>query len=325
MIMTNLTPKIIGGKFRVLSLAGSDFENGKKIGLSGKKYIRQILAHDRKFLDAVKKKSFELIDYLSNKMQAKYPRIMQELKGMAKGAHVSFEDIFLENCPELLKKEDGCTSAFIKNNERIFLIHNEDEEGWRNENGFAILNYQKKNFSYSAFSYPAELCGNAFGWNSAGLFYSVNYLATNKINLKGTPRYFIARQLAEKKTIAEAVKFLKSADDASGFHYLIGEVKIGGAVSVEKSLKKISVKPVGSLYKHTNHYIHQKFKNLEKYKTSSSAIRLEIIRKRLSKSSTTEEVLRLFRTSLIRPLNKKDSSKTFATVVFKLSGDKLSK
>lgn len=323
--MKVFTHKVIGGKFRKLLLSSSDFENGKKIGLSGKKYIRQILARDRKFLDAAKKEKSELVDYLGSKMQAKYPKVMQELKGMAEGAGVSFGDIFLENCPELLKKEDGCTSAFIKTRERIFLIHNEDEEGWRNERGFAILNYQKKNFSYSAFSYPAELCGNAFGWNSAGLFYSVNYLATNKINLKGTPRYFIARQLVEKKTIAEAVKFLKSADDASGFHYLIGETKTGKAVSIEKSLKKISVKPAGSLYVHTNHYIHQKFKNLEQYQSSSSAVRLEIIKKRLNKDGSIEDVIELFRTSLLRPLNKKDDSQTFATVVFKLSGDKLSK
>lgn len=323
--MFKLQEEIIGAHLKTIQLNGSGFDNGRKIGEDRKKYIRQIIRRDRKALDAVLRTKHPLIGYLRKDLDKKYPELIQEIEGMALGAEVDFQDLFLENCPELLNKEDGCTSAVLRLDSGTFLIHNEDEDSGRNENGFAILNYEKAGFSWNAFAYPGELAGSAFGWNSAGIFYTVNYLATDKVNLKGTPRYFVARGLLEKQSLAEAIRYLRSADEASGFHYFIGDANTGKIVSVEKSLKKISVVPVKELSCHSNHYIHAAFKELGRAAYSNSLARLKIAEAAIKKSDDIKKVIKLFRGNLLRPLDKKDLNKTFATVVFHFPDDKLSK
>lgn len=323
--MFKLQEEIIGAHLKTVQLNGSGFDNGRKIGADRKKYIRQIIRRDRKALDTVLKTKHPLIGYLRESLSKEYPEQIQEIEGMALGAEVDFQDLFLENCPEILNKEEGCTSAVLKLRSGTFLIHNEDEDGGRDEKGFAILNYVNDGFSRSAFAYPGELAGNAFGWNSAGMFYTVNYLATSKVNLNGIPRYFVARGLLEKKSLAEAVRYLRGMDEASGFHYFIGDANTGKIVSVEKSLRKISVIPVEESGFHSNHYIHPAFKELKKAAYPNSLSRLKTAKTAIKNTDDAKKVTKLFRSNLMRPLDKKDPNKTFATVVFSLSGVKLSK
>ncbi|TSC81619.1 MAG: hypothetical protein G01um101419_799 [Parcubacteria group bacterium Gr01-1014_19] len=243
-----------------------------------------------------------------------FPESISELRGVASGAKVDFLDLLLENCPELLHKEDGCTSATVKNKKDFFIIHNEDEVRVRPASSMALARYSGRSYDRSAFLYGGELAGNAFGW-AEDWFYCVNYLPVRKPDLRGAPRYFVARRVLEEKNITGALKFLRSVDDASGFHYLMGNTD-GEAVSVEKRVKDISIRTAIPAYFHSNHYIHPKFNNSETVRTKSSMIRLSIAKKEVGRNTNPKEALTIWRGELRRPFDKDDyDSKTFATVI----------
>ncbi|MEK7640987.1 MAG: C45 family peptidase [Patescibacteria group bacterium] len=301
-------------KLKTIILSGSPKENGREIGLSLRLDIQKLLKRERKLLDATKNSNRNLLSFLRRKLTKLFPNSIAELQGMASGAKVDFIDLFLENCPELLHKEEGCTSAVVKNKKDFFIIHNEDEVRVRSASSVALVRYSGKKGERDAFLYGGELAGYAFGW-AKDWFYCVNHLPVRKPDLRGVPRYFVTRQLLEQDSIAAVVKFLKSSDDASGFHYLMGDTD-GEVVSVEKRTKDISIRSALPTYCHSNHYIHPKFKNLETIQTKSSLLRLSLAKDAIGPNTDQEEALTIWRNTLSRPFDKDDyGSKTFATVI----------
>ncbi len=305
--------RIRNKKFKTIILRGSPLEKGENIGYSLRKEIRQLLSRDGKRLRGARKNHRALIGFLFKKLSKLFPDHTTELRGMALGAKVAFQDLFIENCPELLNKEDGCTSAAISNRRSSFIIHNEDEISEKPMLGAAVVNYSRNDKNYSGFAYAGELAGNAFGWGD-DWFYSVNFLPVKKPDLRGVPRYFAARKILESGNIDAAIKNLRSLSEASGFHYLMGDVS-GKIASVEKRLRSIGIKSVGQKFCHSNHYIHPKFKNLETIRTKSSIARLLTAERSASSELDQRGMLRVWLTELKRPLNKEDGSKTFATVL----------
>ncbi len=310
-------------KLRTIILGGSPKENGREIGVSLRADIQKLLQRERKLLDTAKEKNVALINFLGKKLTKLFPESIIELKGVAFGAKVDFADLFLENCPELLSKEDGCTSAVVKNKKDFFIIHNEDEVRVRPASSMALAGYSGNERERGSFLYGGELAGNAFGW-VGDWFYCVNYLPVRKPDLRGVPRYFAARQLLEQRSISDAVKFLKSIREASGFHYLMGSIG-GEVISVEKRIADISIRTALSMYCHSNHYLHPKFRNLETIKTKSSVRRLYVAKNAIAFDTNQKEALAVWRGALRRPFDKDDyGSKTFATVVADLGRGSIS-
>lgn len=302
---------------RQLFVGGSYFKSGVEIGSVGKKYIKQLLRRDKNLLSVTQKKQKSLLSFLFRKLNKEFPDYINELKGIASGAGVDFDYLFLENCPEVLGKFDGCTSAAVKTKKSNFIIHNEDDEGWRTIKNYALIHYKFPKIAYSAFTFLGELSGNAFNWNNQGLFFCVDYLPSLKKDLEATPRYFVTRRLLESKNLSAGLNFLKRIKSASAFHYLLADGK--RFVSVEKLLDQSGITNIRSLFLHTNHYIHPIFKkqtrqNGEK-SNRNSFLRFQIASKNLSLEISPSEAARLWTDQLKRPLNKYDTNKTFATAL----------
>lgn len=301
-----------------LILAGSYFDNGCKIGQTGAESIKQLLKRDKKLLLFVKKKHRSL-PLLFNRLRAGYCDYLEELRGMALGAGVDFQDLFLENCPEILGKSSGCTSGAVNSAKNRFIIHNEDEDKWRPMKSCALLCYQTSNFEHSSFAYFGELAGNAFNWNNNGLFFSVDAVSGRRVDLKSAPRYFEARRLLERRNLKESLSFLRKNKSASGFHYLIGDAASKRVVSVEKYLDQASVLEVksGESFCHSNHYIHPRFIKIKKenFSKNSSLARLKIAQENLTNQTSSKEALKIWTTLLRQPLRKNVETKTFATVL----------
>lgn len=189
-----------------------------------------------------------------------------------------------------------------------------------------FLHYAFKDFNYWSYSFLNELSGNTFSWNSAGLFFSMNYLYPIALELQNISQYFIARGLIEKKDIGEAIEFLNKADCASGFHFFIGNCVTEEIVSVEKTPYDLSVKRVESLFGHTNHYIHPRFIGSVKggidY-VEESMERLQIVEELMDERISLSDAENIFGTTLYRPRKEKDTSITQATVVANLKTKKI--
>lgn len=63
------------------------------------------------------------------------------------------------------------------------------------------------------------------------------------------------------------MQILKNSNDASGYHYYIGQKN--NFFSIEQSQDEIDIKPIKKLNYHTNHYIHNKFKKRSKHSKNS--------------------------------------------------------
>lgn len=307
----------------ILSLPGINTIAGFEIGKAEAEQIKKVIENNREGLQRIKSSpaKFTLARQIYEKIQKTFPDLIEELLGMAEGADVDFYDLFLINFPELLKKESGCTSMAVKSENRTFLIHNEDDYNHLTIDSYRFIEYRLENLSFTAFTLLGELSGNAFGWNDAGLFFCVNYLPPIKTDFSGIPRYFIARKLLEKTSIQQALSFLRKIKSASGFHYWIADSNTGEVVSIEESIDDLGVVRINEkrkIYHHSNHHIHTKFQQLTKYDAEyfdNSRKRLELIKLHTDKETTAEEALKIWRTAILRPMDDKDDSKTFATVL----------
>ena len=199
----------------------------------------------------------------------KYPRILEQLRGIADGANVDYRHLLLLNAAELREGVGGCTDIAEVRKDHISLSHNEDTgEGQDTRDNCALVTFHMPHITFTSFVYAGEPGGDAYNWNSHGFFFGVNYLVPfkGKVALNRTPRDFTARALIEAKSISDALRILRSSPDASGYHYFMGQGK--RLVSVEQWRGTINVKEVKGVEVHANHYLRVK-KNAPTEKSTS--------------------------------------------------------
>jgi hypothetical protein len=108
--------------------------------------------------------------------------------------------------------------------------------------------------SFTAFSYPGFLCGNAFGFNSEGICFCNNDVVPDLLSV-GRGRHFMARSLFEAASIEEAVHRVTPAGRAGGFNYTIGSTKERRIVNVEVSPRRHHVAEIRGTDYRANHYL----------------------------------------------------------------------
>ncbi len=254
------------------TVRGTPFEIGVEIGKKMQKAIKHRLKLV-KITPAKIKRHQDKLQYIHQLCFIKYPQFIEELKGYSAGSGVDYWQLLMLNCAGF-GMDHGCSSIAINSKETLELAHNEDGSDFESPDNCALIQYQLKDVSFHSLVYAGELAGNAFNWNSAGIYFTVNSITTHQIDIK-IPRYFTARALCEAKSLTQALTILRKSEDASGFHYFIGNKK--KIFSVEHYQDKTGIREVRGTYAHTNHYLLPKF---AKYSHSSldSRARLERIK-----------------------------------------------
>lgn len=118
--------------------------------------------------------------------------------------------------------------------------------------------------NFTAFCYPGELCGNAFGFNSQHLLFSSNALFPSNINTKAIGIYYIvmynsitiistARNFLNRVVLSleydDVANLLLSMRCASGFSVNIGDLSTNRLSNVEVSpTKAVQTKYNGTGY-----------------------------------------------------------------------------
>lgn len=160
------------------------------------------------------------------------PELLQEIAGIAEGASVSFEHLL---CFQLFDEEwiyglsnghhrptEKCTAfALLNSNENnSFAGQNMDIPEW--VDGYqSLLRVKGTDGKPDAlvFSIVGHIGLN--GINSSGVGITCNTLAQLNHSIDGLPVTFIVRSILEKKTLDEAVDFLKAVPHASGQNYIL--------------------------------------------------------------------------------------------------------
>ncbi|AAO35628.1 hypothetical protein DP149_05620 [Clostridium tetani] len=260
-------------KTRFLRVNKSPYENGIITGKEMSSFIKEYGEKFKHLLDD--EDIMKKLDNISKKLEERFPTYLKEVYGRAKGAGINERLHLLLMCAEILGEGVGCTSIIRRRENGSFIIgHNEDDE-YRGNPSYMTTYIKDNEGWFTTYDYFNMPFGNAFSYNSSGIIKTINYCHSEEVNLEGIPRYFIQRHITEATSIEDFIKRCNIEDRASGFHAIALDANKNIAVSVEVTKDDISVKEIKDYYAHTNHYVHEKFKNKKIQQGSTTLFRLE--------------------------------------------------
>jgi isopenicillin-N N-acyltransferase like protein len=207
-----------------------DAEVGERMGVPAAEHVAGLLGATR-FLPAI---------------EAHTPDLLEEVRGIADGAGISFERILAYN---LMDEEwwysqarghrHACSLIAVagRAGRGALLAQNMDLPDVM-DGGQTILRSTAPDGSASVVLTAAGLIGLT-GANSDGVGVCVNTLSMLNHSPDGLPVAFVLRGLLERRSLAGAEAFLRAAPHASGQHYAIGagehvagfECSAGGVVA----------------------------------------------------------------------------------------------
>jgi predicted choloylglycine hydrolase len=191
--------------------------------------------------------------------RVRYPEYFSELEGLAQGAGRPFEELFLANMRGEYREylhdlqTRGCSDCALVTDDVALIGHNEDGEPAFRGNMYIVHAKVEAKPAFTVLSYPGFLCGNAFGFNTEGVCFSIDNVRPRGARV-GVGRHFIARSLLEVRSLGEAIERVTVPGRALGFSYTIGSVRERRAVHVEVAPGTYHVHQIRGCYFHANHY-----------------------------------------------------------------------
>ena len=290
MMDVNSLPK----QFPVVKASGTHYEVGFAIGQTLREVIQKFLLENKK----VFKKNFAR--YLSESQKfltvtVKYfPQYIEELEGLAKGAAVSFEELFLVNNREiadhsLLSAELGhCTIVAIPQNGGYLVGHNED---WDIDalDHLYLADVNINGTKMYGLNYVYNIIGDSVAVNNYGLIEAVNELYHDDEQV-GVPKNFVARAILDCKTLEEAEELMQRIPRASGFNHVL--VQGSRLWNIESSAKEYVIEKIeGQKFVHTNHYLTE-LKRIDKGNQESVA-RYDKVKQLLTDINSIDDMKRI--------------------------------
>jgi hypothetical protein len=190
-----------------------DAEVRERMGIPAAEHVAGLLSATR-FLPAI---------------ESRTPELLEEVRGIAEGAAVSFDRILAYN---LMDEEwwysqaqghrHACSLVAVKGGagRRTLLAQNMDLPEVM-DGGQTILRSTAPDGSRTVVLTAAGMIGLT-GCNSAGLGVCVNTLSMLNRSSEGLPVAFVLRGLLERRSLAAAETFLHTVPHASGQHYAVG-------------------------------------------------------------------------------------------------------
>lgn len=187
-----------------------------------------------------------------------HPRALGELRDLAAGASVSFDDLLLMNLRGDLGVEDGtgCTDLAWRST-CSYLAHNEDGAPALADHLMVLTLHMDGEPAVTTHWYPGFLPANTVTATSAGLVWGIDHVQT-RVPATAAGRHFVARDLQRLTTLASALDFLRTHPSAGGFAYTIGDCRTSELFVVESAAGKhrqLGLEP-GAYQWHTNHLRH---------------------------------------------------------------------
>lgn len=258
--------------FPSLSVTGrSYFEIGAKIGEHFRDRIRGAIEVRRPWVE--KLEAFVAADrharydgFLST-ARNEFPHLIEEMKGYAEGAGVSFERMFtIALNPELgammraAESPKECTTVALAAGDKLWVGHNEDGASVYRDLMYLLDVTWPSGVRSWTFCYPGYFPGNGPSVNSAGMTQTVNFIAAKAVR-PGVPRYVLDRAGVEARTLDEALKIALHPRRSYSQHHLFLSRREAKLLAVEVTPERDSVVEVSGVYVHANHLTHEKMKD----------------------------------------------------------------
>ncbi len=242
---------------------GDPFALGHALGAAMAPAIREVVLE----LDSVRTllshwSGSDHVAQLEAAGRAAFPQYMKEIDGIAAGAGLPFEAIFIWNCRGDLpgsgaEDDPGCTSLLARAGDGSGLLaHNEDGAGELDGHCALIDAQPERGQAFTSFAYPGMLPGHTFGFNAAGLVQTINHLAPWESRV-GLPRHIVCRAILDAATLDEALAILRRSDRAGGFHHNLARAGEARLLSVEAPGGACAIREVTRRSAHANHLVFE--------------------------------------------------------------------
>ena len=199
--------------------------------------------------------------------RAVYPQYVEELEGIAAGAKVPFEEIFLSMCEELWETpawKQGCTDMAARgpatSDGSTLIAHTNDLLPEAEEN-LVILKIQAGD-EPEFLGISSGGVGISAGFNAARISLTGNQLDNNDIR-PGVPRLLVVRAILASRFLSEAMDHCLLPQRASSYNNVIADAS-GEVYCMEGSAT--DCEPIyieEHILAHTNHYLSPAMRRFE--------------------------------------------------------------
>ena len=305
-------------QFPFVSVSGTPEARGRSYGQQAAARVRKSAAMYGQTLvdlgyDAMART--ELIAHFAREIEHFAPHYLEEMRGIAAGADVPFEDIVMVNArTEVVAKAraekkkaaelepgDGCTGALIlpTRSANGTLIHGQNWD-WRAECAETAIVLRVRNDDGPDILTFVEAGGLArSGLNSAGVSITANYLESDRdFRQLGVPLSLIRRKVLEQQHFALAIKAVATTAKSCSNNIMLG-MAAGFGVDYECTTDEAFPIYPGSddLIVHANHWVSEvalsKLRDTGRASTPESAYRDWRVRRLLNeKPQLTREDLK---------------------------------
>jgi isopenicillin-N N-acyltransferase-like protein len=260
----------------VIKVSGTHRQVGQQIGEQMRPQLQRLMVHLRQDLppgvswDAMLQKGRLCLAH----SRAVYPQFVDELEGIAEGAELPFDEVFLEMCEELWEaavwqaggpaRSKGCTDFAARGQATAdgstLLAHTNDLSP-KDEQDLVILRVQAGDEpEFLAVSVGG--LGYSAGFNAAGISMTGNAVSSNDVR-PGVPRLLIVRAILAARRLGEAMDACLLPQRASNYNNVIADTN-GEIYSMEGSA--IDCEPIyieGDILAHANHYASPPMRRFE--------------------------------------------------------------
>ncbi len=255
----------------LIEISGSPRQRGRQQGEGARNCATKMVDTYRDILPAVRRATWEqsvreALKFLPYGEEA-FPQYVQELRGIAEGANLSFSDVWTLNCYEgLVQTQEpwGCTCIAVRDDQtasgHVLLGHNEDWLSRDREHSYLVRATPDDAPTFIGVTYGPLLVN--IGLNQAGIGVAINSVFPTDVRV-GVPRVLCSRAILAATTIGQAIQACTPLYRAGGYNYLLADEN-GELYSVETSAttQAITYGDDGWLA-HTNHYLAPRMQALE--------------------------------------------------------------
>ena len=200
--------------------------------------------------------------------EERYPQYVDEMRGVAEGANVSFEDVMALNAMEAVTMDalhlTRCTSLAVNEectaDGHVLAAHNEDWVPEDENDVYVILAKPQDDPPFLAMTYGGLLPN--VGFNAYGIAQLIDSVYPNDSRI-GIPRLVVSRAVLASRRLSGAIGRTLISHRAAGYNHLIVH-ESGEIYSVEVSSRKFEIlHGMDGYMVHTNHYLTQTMKEIE--------------------------------------------------------------
>ncbi len=294
-------------RFPLIEVNGTNYEmgfqHGEQCAETINRFVGGMFSEVNKHLGWSKEQTLNKALIYDGFVEEFSPHLHEEMKGIADGSGLSFEEILLLQVRgEFTQPVTGgqeCTSYAVMSaasgGGEVLVGQNQDlQEGFQ-EQGIMLHMTPEKGPKMLCCTLAGSLGHN--GINSSGMGWAVNALDCGGWR-PGVPRYVLFRRMLEQESLDDAIEELRRAKRASSCNYMLAHAS-GAIADVETLVEGDGVlHPENGFLAHANNYLCQELVKHDRLiaQLPDSAIRAERMRELLNEhreSLSVETMMKL--------------------------------